>query len=110
VTQEASLPTPRDLYVSQREFDQLVRRVDQIDDVGTRGVVVLQTQMTDVARDLAKIEASMDLRFKEVDGRFERATQDRVSTRRWLIGSGIAGASAIAAILAALAEILTRLH
>lgn len=82
-----------DEAVSRPEFDMLrqavsenARRLDSIDQSGTRGVGVVQQQITDLAKDVAGLQVKFDKHESE-HGQSER---DRRSSRRWLVTSGIA--------------------
>lgn len=77
--------------VGRDEFIWLRQRVDSIDATGTRGEVVLATQVKQVIGDIAQ------LRNELVGHRAEhvKAERSRVVGRRWLIGVVIAVLAAI---------------
>lgn len=103
-------------------------RLDSIDTSGTRGVGVVQAQLTDVVKDLADLKSEVNTRFHEVglrfdamtadvDGQFtdhrrvhEQERRDRVSARRWIIGTGLAGVASMSAVIGLLVEILRHVH
>ena len=98
-------------YVSRREFDDLRamvtrngQRMDWLDEHGTRGVGSLQLQVTELAKDVAKVEAAQEAHViaHQAESR-ERRDQVR-STTRWYIGlmAGIVG-SGLADFIAILA-------
>ena len=97
-------------FATRREFDQLQQRVESMDSHGTRGVGILQEQITNLVRDITEIKTTVDHKFRDVDDRFELQRQERLSGRRWLIGIGIAGVSALAAVLAILVAIFQQVH
>lgn len=77
--------------VTRPEFEMLARRVEDnarrieaIDQGGTRGVAVLQLQLTDLAKDLAAHEQQ----HNQLEAR-------RVSGRRWAIALAVAAVAAI---------------
>lgn len=77
--------------VTRPEFEMLARRVNEnarrieaIDTGGTRGVAVLQLQITDLAKDFAKHEEQ-----------HAQAETRRLSGRRWAIALAVAAVAAI---------------
>lgn len=89
--------------VSRAEFNMLVqqvadynRRLEAIDSGGTRGVAVLQLQITDLAKDFAAHEKQ-----------HEMMESRRLSGRRWAIALAVA---AIAAIDGPMVTILLARH
>lgn len=72
-------------FVTRAELERLEDKIDRIDTGGTRGVGVLAVQVQELAKDLAAHERSHEI---------ER--QQRVSGRRWLITTIIAGISLLA--------------
>jgi hypothetical protein len=91
---------------SQRELDALTARVESLDDRGPRGVGVIQTQLTEVSKDLAKLEARLDAH----QAQHEQERHERIVGRRWLIATGIALASSVTAIAGVLATIAHQLR
>ena len=99
-------------YVTRREYDDLrsaVRAVSQrlewLDEHGTRGVGSLQLQVTELAKDVAKVEAAQEAHnTAHVTEARERAAQSRSATR-WGVGLLttilLAGLADFVAILAA---------
>lgn len=95
---------------TQREVDILRDEVHRLDDHGTRGVGALQAQLTDAIKDIVELRADMVARFEAHSRVHEQDKRDRASGRRWLIGTGIAGVAAMAAVFAALLDILSHIH
>lgn len=95
---------------SRREVDQLRDRIERIDDHGTRGVGALQTQVTDLVKDIAELKADLNTRFEAHQRVHDQDHADRISGRRWLIATGLAGVSTMGGILALLWDILQHLH
>jgi hypothetical protein len=62
------------------------RRLDAMDKVGTRGVVALAAQITDLTADLA----GLALQIKEHEKAHREELNTRVSGRRWLVMAVIA--------------------
>lgn len=99
--------------VTRGEFDMLrdavttnARRIDAIDDHGTRGVVALQAQMLDLVKDVGKLEISLENHEKShVEERKERQR-----SRRWMIGTAIAGLASMSAVIGLLIEVLMHVH
>lgn len=99
-----------DAAASQREVDILRERVEAIDAHGTRGIGAIQLQVTELIKDVTELRADTRT-WQEGHGRQHAADQrDRVTGRRWLIGTAIAGIVAMAAILGLLLDITSRLH
>lgn len=99
------------------EFDLLKQmvvtgqtRLDNIDDHGTRGVTGLQAQMTEVVKDLAELKADVNARFEAHTRQHDQDRRERVTGRRWLIGTGIAGLMAMSAVAGLLVEVLMHVH
>lgn len=95
-----------DEYATQRELDQLAMRVHSIDEHGTRGVGIIQTQLTEVIKDQAKAEAIIDSRFTKLEAdmnaRFNAHQQqhetekaERLAGRRWAFGFGVAALGSV---------------
>jgi hypothetical protein len=95
---------------SQRELDALARRVDTMDQTGTRGVGVIQAQLTDLARDVAKLEGQFTAHETEHRHEAEKREQQRRAGSRWRISAAIAGSASFAAVLALLIQILTHVR
>jgi hypothetical protein len=85
---------------TRREVDQLRQRVDTIDTLGTRGTVAAVTtmaaQLAEAIRDIGELRGELHSH----DRRHETEARDRASGRRWLIGTLIALAALIVAVLA----------
>jgi len=91
---------------TRRELDMLRTRVDLMDVNGTRGVILVQERLADVAKDVAKLEGQMAAH----ELLHERDRKERVSGRRWLAGTVIAALAAMVAILALLVDITSHLR
>lgn len=83
--------------VTRGEFDLLKQivasnqaRLEGMDQAGTKGVLVVQTQLTDLAKDVVRLESEMDKRFDEHLRTHAEDQQARVAGRRWLTGTVIA--------------------
>lgn len=74
-------------------------RVDAIDVGGTKGVAVVQAQLTDLAKDVVRLEADLDKRFDEHVRVHVQDQRDRVSGRRWMLGTVVAALTVLVAIL-----------
>lgn len=75
--------------VTRGEFAMLVQqvtanaaRLDAIDTGGTRGIGILQQQITDLAKDVHGVE----LRLEQHDRQHDEEKRERLSGRRWLMG------------------------
>lgn len=74
------MPIPPEPLATRRELDQL-------------------------RRDLTRLDAEMDNRFRDHTQAHDRADQDRRTGQRWLIGTVIAALVCLVAILALLVQI-----
>lgn len=74
-------------------------RLEGIDQSGTKGVAVVTAQLTDLAKDVVRLEAEMDKRFNQHEQIHEQDQRDRVAGRRWQIGTVIAALVLLVAIL-----------
>jgi hypothetical protein len=74
-------------------------RLEGIDSGGTKGVAVVQTQLIDVVKDLAELKAEVDKRFDAHMRDHAQEARDRVSARRWAIGTFIAALAVIVTLL-----------
>ena len=85
---------------TRREVDILRARVDQIDQLGTRGTVAavttLAAQMAEVIRDVGEVRGQMTAH----DQRHDREQRDRAAGRRWLVGTIVAMLAVLVAVLA----------
>ena len=94
-----------DEYATQRELDQLRQELIRIDDHGTRGVAVVQTQLTDVIKDVLELKSEINKRFEEHQRQHERDETTRSSNRRWTLGFGVAVLAAIGGLYPYLAQL-----
>jgi hypothetical protein len=74
-------------------------RLEAMDANGTRGVAVVQSQLTDLIRDVTELRTE-----------FRNEQRMRIASRRWALGIAMAGTGAIAALVTALVETLSHLH
>lgn len=88
-----------DGFVTRQEFDGLANRVAWLDEHGTRGVGALQIQVTELAKDIAKVEASQENHQRQ----HTAEAQERTNSRRWLVASVLV--PAIVALVSAVATI-----
>lgn len=95
---------------TRREVDILREEVRRIDDHGSRGVIGIQAQLVDLIKDFVELKAGMDERFAAHARQHTDDRAARLSGRRWLVGTGIAGIVAMAAVLTLLITIIGRLH
>ena len=99
-----------DLPATRREVDILRDEVHRLDDHGSRGVGAIQTQLTDLVKDLAEMKSEMNNRFEAHQRVHDQDHRDRISGRRWLITTGIAGLVSMATVVGLLIEILSKVH
>src|SRR5215472_5899343 len=95
---------------TRRELDLLRDEVKRIDDHGSRGVGVIQSQLTDLVKDMTELKSEVNTRFEGHQREHDRESRDRMAARRWLIGIGISGVLAATAVGTLLFEIMQKLH
>lgn len=100
--------------VTRGEFDLLKQivvtnqaRLEGMDQSGTKGVAVVQTQLTDLVKDVVRLEAELDKRFDEHAHMHTAEAQSRTVSRRWAVSTFLA---ALAIIVTLLLNITIRLH
>ena len=79
----------------ERRIGNLELRVNWLDEHGTRGVGALQIQVTQLVRDVTKVEERLDRQDAELDRRFDDAERKRAASRRWAWGWAIAAVIAL---------------
>lgn len=75
-----------------------------------RGVITLQAQVRELATDLAELKGKTDAWQEGHDRRHGQDERDRITARRWLIGTGIAGVAAMATAIGLLVDIAAHIH
>ena len=86
------------------------QRLNTIDHDGTRGVGVLQQQITEVVRDLAELKTETSSWQSTHTQQHEAVQKERRETRRWVFGFAVAALASLGTIGGLLFEILSRLH
>ncbi len=71
------------MEVTRADLAQLAQRMDWLDEHGTRGVGALQVQVTELAKDIGRIEAAQDAHLAQ----HSQEAAERANTRRWLVAS-----------------------
>lgn len=100
-------PVTRDEFAMLRDTVRTNEaRLDGIDR-GTGGVGALAVQIAEVVKDLATLKLDLDSFRKDHAWQHDQETRNRVSTRRWLIGTVIA---ALACIEVPLFYVIAHLH
>lgn len=94
----------------RRDVERLAERVERIDQTGTRGVGVIQVQITELAKDLAELKGETNAWQASHERQHSDDVAARTMGRRWMIGSVIAGAAAAGTIIAMLADIVAQVH
>ena len=90
--------------------DRAERRIDTIDEHGTRGVVGLQAQIVDLVKDVTELKSDLVKRFDAHDLVHKQEARDRVSARRWMVGTAVAGLASMAAVISMLVELMMHVH
>lgn len=102
--------------ISKREFDMLAgqvsgnaRRVDAIDQGGTRGVGVLQLQVAELIRDVSALSTRMDGHETRHGREAQQAAEQRRSSRRFAITTAIAAIAAVGGLYGLLIAVVAGL-
>lgn len=102
---------------SRGEFEMLKQmvadtraRLNSIDDTGTKGVAVVQSQLTEVVKDLTELKADVTARFTAHQTVHETDQRERRDGRRWLVGISLTGIATMVAVIGLLIGVLTSLH
>lgn len=75
---------------------------------GDANVAVLSSQLTSLARDLIDLKGDINQRFSEHERVHEVDKRDRVSGRRWMITTCIAGLAILAGLYGWIALLLNK--
>ena len=75
-----------------------------------RGVVTLQTQVRELAHDLAELKGETRTWQESHDRAHIQENRDRLAGRRWLIATGVAGVASMAAAIGLLIDIAAHVH
>lgn len=75
-----------------------------------RGVTTLQAQVRELAADLHELKGETRTWQQSHDVTHQAEHQARVTGRRWLIGTGIAGIASMTAVVALLLDVLAHVH
>lgn len=73
---------------------------------GTRGVAVLQAQMTDLAKDLAELKGESRTWQNAHEQQHLSSDRERVAGRRWLVTTAVAGLASMAAVIGLLIDLV----
>lgn len=103
-------------YATRRELDMVRDDIRSLrSDVGaltggSTGVPVLQDRLIEMTKDIAELRGDMNSRFTDHLKAHEQANRDRVTGRRWLIGTAFAGIGALAGLYAMIFDLIARTH
>jgi translation initiation factor 2 gamma subunit (eIF-2gamma) len=95
-----------DVLVTRGEFELLKQivasnqaRLEGIDQGGTKGVAVVQTQLIEVVKDLTELKAEVNARFDAHLKEHDQEALARSANRRWAIGTFIAALAIVVTLL-----------
>ena len=88
----------------------LRHRVEQMDELGTRGVGILQLQVAGLVTDLAQAQADTRAWQATHEAHHEVERHERIIARRWLVGTGVGGVASMAAVITMLWQIIGHIH
>lgn len=96
----------RELDLLHQTDRDLRQAIADLDNHGSRGVLQLTGQVTDLIKDVAEVKAALTTH----DGLHTTEKRDARNTRRWTIGTLIATGALSVAIVSMLIDIMRRLH
>lgn len=102
--------TRRELAMLQKVVEANSDRLTRIDDMGTRGVGVVQSQLNELVKDVGELKGEMNAKFADHVKTHADDAKARKDDRRWLIGTAIAALASSATAIGLLLEILSRIH
>lgn len=98
---------------TRRELDRLHQadrdlrqQITDLDNHGSRGVLQLQGQVTDLIKDFTE----MKLAFVTHEQQHDEEKRERSRSRRWTIGTVIAGLCAFVAVIGLLLDLIQKVH
>lgn len=101
----------------REQVNESARRIDAIDQGGTRGVAVVGVQVAEVIKDVADVRTELradvaDMRraLAAHEAKHEKEARQRVNGRRWALGFAIAAGTTLAAILSVVIETAATIH
>jgi hypothetical protein len=97
-------------YASQRELDILRAELHRLDDHGSRGIGSIQTQLTDLVKDVTELKTEVNSRFDSHQRVHDQDKIDRINGRRWLIATIIGAAASIAGLYFMMVQVLQSIH
>lgn len=92
------------------EHAKLWQKIESIDDHGSRGVSVLQVQVTDITKSIARLESEMDQGFKSHQQLHEREADNLAAGRRWRAGLTVTAVLAVAGMFVTILSLLLQSH
>lgn len=97
----------------RRELDQLHQTdrdlrqaISELDNHGSRGVLTLQGQVTDLIKDLAEVRVSMATHERQ----HEDERKERRTNRKWIVGTVAASLGGFATVIGFLLDIAKHVH
>lgn len=96
----------RELDLLHQADRDLRQAIADLDNHGSRGVLALQSQVTDLIKDMAEIKVAIGAH----ETQHENEARERRNGRRWMVGAVFTGMSGFAAVIAILIDVLRHLH
>lgn len=97
----------------RRELDQLHQAdrdlrqaITDLDNHGSRGVLQLTGQVTDLIKDVAEMKVA----FTTHETQHEKEKEDRKAARRWTVGALLTGLGGFGAVITLLVDVLSKVH
>ncbi len=78
-----------DEVATRRELDLLRADLVRLDEYGGRGFGQIQSQLTDVIKDVVELKSELTSRFAEHSRLHERDEDQRTSARRWSLAFAV---------------------
>ena len=103
-------PPPPQPQPRSADIDYLWRRLDYIDENGTRGIGPIHAQLSNVVADLAELKTQTIVWQERHHDEHSAAATSAVNGRRWVIGTCIAALVLLLAVLTLLFQIAGRIR
>lgn len=92
------------------EHAKMWQKIESLDDHGSRGVSVLQVQVTELAKAITRLETEMDQGFKGHQERHDREAETLAISRRWRAGLTVTAVLAVAGMFVTILSLLLQSH
>jgi hypothetical protein len=93
----------------RQNLSEVAQRLNSVDS-GKDGVAAMAVQVRELATDLGELKSDVAARFQQHLVQHTEDLKARTTARRWMIGTVIGAAAALATVILMLLAVLQRLH